>query len=219
MERGSELSKTVACFIVERILLDENGLKYMCEKPERLNAINTVLSFMIKNKPSARLLKHIIRSYYRLAEEEEGKKLLKDNLPDVFKEPEFIKSLDESSRKWLMSLNHILKEGKNVINNMNGNISLNNINMNNNGMMDRIGIPMNMNNNPNLGNNIPMNPNMILLNKMNLQNQGFMMPQQPNDFNFQAYGDQYMNNGIIMGNQNSNNGFRNLNYFGNPNFN
>ena len=219
MERGSELSKTVACFIVERILLDENGLKYMCEKPERLNAINTVLSFMIKNKPSARLLKHIIRSYYRLAEEEEGKKLLKDNLPDVFKEPEFIKSLDESSRKWLMSLNHIKKKKKNVINNMNGNISLNNINMNNNGMMDRIGIPMNMNNNPNLGNNIPMNPNMILLNKMNLQNQGFMMPQQPNDFNFQAYGDQYMNNGIIMGNQNSNNGFRNLNYFGNPNFN
>ena len=32
MERGSELSKTVACFIVQRILLDDNGLKYICEK-------------------------------------------------------------------------------------------------------------------------------------------------------------------------------------------
>ena len=34
MERGSELSKTVACFIVQRILLDESGLKYICEKAE-----------------------------------------------------------------------------------------------------------------------------------------------------------------------------------------
>ena len=59
MERGSELSKTVACFIVQRILLDESGLKYICEKAERLNAINTVLCFMIKNKPSQRLVKHI----------------------------------------------------------------------------------------------------------------------------------------------------------------
>ena len=59
MERGSELSKTVACFFVQRILLDESGLKYKCEKAERLNAINTVLYFMIKNKPSKRLVKHI----------------------------------------------------------------------------------------------------------------------------------------------------------------
>ena len=29
MERGSELSKTVACFIVQRILLDDSGLKYI----------------------------------------------------------------------------------------------------------------------------------------------------------------------------------------------
>ena len=61
MERGSELSKTVACFIVQRILLDENGLKYICEKSVRLNAINTVLSYMIKNKPSSRLVRHILR--------------------------------------------------------------------------------------------------------------------------------------------------------------
>ena len=100
MERGSELSKTVACFIVQRILLDESGLKYICEKAERLNAINTVLCFMIRNKPSQRLVKHIIRSYNRLAENEEGKNLLKNNLPDEMKSPEFINNLDDSSRKW-----------------------------------------------------------------------------------------------------------------------
>ena len=225
MERGSELSKTVACFIVQRILLDESGLKYICEKSERLNAINTVLCFMIKNKPSPRLVKHIIRSYNRLAENEEGKNLLKNNLPDEMKAPDFINSLDDSSRKWLMNLNRILKGEKSVINNMNGNMPLNNMNMNinmnnhNNGMLGNMGMPMEMNNNSNVGNNMPMNPNMMVLNQMNMQNQGYLMPQQPNDFNFQMYGDQYMNNGIYMGNQNPNNVFGNLNYFGNPHIN
>ena len=226
MERGSELSKTVACFIVQRILLDESGLKYICEKAERLNAINTVLCYMIRNKPSQRLVKHIIRSYNRLAENEEGKNLLKNNLPEEMKNPEFINSLDDSSRKWLMNLTRVLKGEKGVnINNMNGNMGLNNMNMNlnnlnhNNGIMGNMGMPMEINNNPNIG-NMPMNPNMMVLNQMNLQNQGFMMPQQPNDFNFQMYGgDQYLNNGIFMGNKNPNNGFGNLNYYGNPHLN
>ena len=225
MERGSELSKTVACFIVQRILLDESGLKYICEKAERLNAINTVLCFMIKNKPSQRLVKHIIRSYNRLADNEEGKNLLQNNLPLEMNEPEFINSLDESSRKWLMNLKRVLKGEKNVgVNNTNGNIGINNMNMNmninhNNGMIGNMGMPMDLNNNPNINNQMPMNPNMMVLNQMNLQNQGYMMPQQPNDYNYQMYGDQYLNNGMYMGNQNPNNGFSNMNYYGNPHLN
>ena len=226
MERGSELSKTVACFIVQRILLDESGLKYICEKAERLNAINTVLCFMIKNKPSQRLVKHIIRSYNRLADNEEGKNLLQSNLPLEMNEPEFINALDESSRKWLMNLKRVLKGEKNVgVNNTNnGNIGMNNLNMNmnmnhNNGMMGNMGMPMDLNNNPNMSNPMTMNPNMMVLNQMNLQNQGYMMPQQPNDYNFQMYGDQYLNNGMYMGNQNPNNGFGNMNYYGNPHLN
>ena len=226
MERGSELSKTVACFIVQRILLDESGLKYICEKAERLNAINTVLCFMIKNKPSQRLVKHIIRSYNRLADNEEGKNLLQNNLPLEMNEPEFINALDESSRKWLMNLKRVLKGEKNVgVNNTNnGNIGMNNLNMNmnmnhNNGMMGKMGMPMDLNNNPNMSNPMTMNPNMMVLNQMNLQNQGYMMPQQPNDYNFQMYGDQYLNNGMYMGNQNPNNGFGNMNYYGNPHLN
>ena len=31
MERGSELSKTVATFIIQKILHDNEGLKYVCE--------------------------------------------------------------------------------------------------------------------------------------------------------------------------------------------
>ena len=220
MERGSELSKTVACFIVQRILLDDNGLKYICEKQERLSAINTVLGFMIKNKPSSRLVKHIIRSYYRLAENPEGKNLLKNNLPSEMKEEEFFNSLDESSKKWLQNLNKLLKgeRGGMLGNNNNGNIGVNNININinmnnNNGM--NMGL-MDLNNNQNLNNNININPNMMMLNQMNLpQNQGYMMPQQAGDFNFQMYNEPYMNNGIYMPNQNPNNGFNNMNYYGN----
>ena len=220
MERGSELSKTVACFIVQRILLDDNGLKYICEKQERLSAINTVLGFMIKNKPSSRLVKHIIRSYCRLAENPEGKNLLKNNLPQEMKELEFVNSLDESSKKWLQNLNKLLKgeRGGMLGNNNNGNIGVNNININinmnnNNGM--NMGL-MDLNNNQNLNNNININPNMMMLNQMNLpQNQGYMMPQQAGDFNFQMYNEPYMNNGIYMPNQNPNNGFNNMNYYGN----
>ena len=221
MERGSELSKTVACFIVQRILLDDSGLKYICEKQERLNAINTVLGFMIKNKPSSRLVKHIIRSYYRLAENPEGKNLLKNNLPPEMKDIEFFNSLDESSKKWLQNLNRLLKGERNgmIPNNPNGNIGVNNININinmNNGNNLNMGMPMDLNNSGNLNNNINMNPNMMMLNQMNLNNnQGYMMPQQPGDFNFQMYNDPYLNNGMYMGNQNPNNAYNNMNYYGN----
>lgn len=39
METGSELSKTVATFIVQKILLDEMGLTYMCTTAERFYAV------------------------------------------------------------------------------------------------------------------------------------------------------------------------------------
>ena len=224
MERGSELSKTVACFIVQRILLDDNGLKYICEKQERLNAINTVLGFMIKNKPSSRLVKHIIRSYYRLAENPEGKNLLKNNLPEEMKEIEFFNSLDESSKKWLQNLNKLLRgeRERTAGNNQNGNIGVNNININinmnnnnNNGM--NMGMNMDLNNNPSLNSNLNMNPNMMMLNQMNLPpNQGYMMPQQQGDFNLPIYNESpYINNGMYMSSQNPNNGFNNINYYAN----
>ena len=69
--------------------------------------------FIIKNKISQRLVKHIIISYNRLAENKEGKNLLKNNLSEEMKEQEFINSLDDySSRKWLANLNRVLKVKK-----------------------------------------------------------------------------------------------------------
>ena len=42
MELGSELSKTVATFIVQKILSDEVGLSYICATAERCYAVGTV---------------------------------------------------------------------------------------------------------------------------------------------------------------------------------
>lgn len=40
METGSELSKTVATFIVQKMLLDEMGLTYVCATAERFYAVS-----------------------------------------------------------------------------------------------------------------------------------------------------------------------------------
>ena len=49
METGSELSKTVATFIVQKILLDNAGLNYICATAERFYAVCTVLSNMVSS--------------------------------------------------------------------------------------------------------------------------------------------------------------------------
>ena len=47
MEMGSELSKTVATFIVQKILLDNVGLNYICATAERFFAVGAVLGNMV----------------------------------------------------------------------------------------------------------------------------------------------------------------------------
>ena len=47
MEMGSELSKTVATFIVQKILLDDAGLSYVCQTADRFFAVGAVLGNMI----------------------------------------------------------------------------------------------------------------------------------------------------------------------------
>lgn len=71
MNDGSELSKTVATFIVQKILLDDLGLTYVCGTSERFYAVSSVLSSMVTKlveAPSMRLLKHLVRCYLRLSE-------------------------------------------------------------------------------------------------------------------------------------------------------
>ena len=71
METGTEISKTVAIFIVQKILLDDLGLSYICHTYERFYAVGTVLNNMVTQlveTQSIRILKHVIRCYLRLSD-------------------------------------------------------------------------------------------------------------------------------------------------------
>ncbi|KAJ3034035.1 CCR4-NOT transcription complex subunit 9 [Rhizophlyctis rosea] len=89
METGSELSKTVAIFIVQKILLDDLGLTYICQTYERFYAVGTVLSNMVSQlveSPSIRLLKHDIRCYLRLSDNPRAREALRQCLPEALRE-------------------------------------------------------------------------------------------------------------------------------------
>lgn len=71
MESGSELSKTVATFILQKILLDDSGLSYICQTYDRFSHVAMILGKMVLSlakDPSARLLKHVVRCYLRLSD-------------------------------------------------------------------------------------------------------------------------------------------------------
>ncbi|KAF0894499.1 hypothetical protein E2562_039276 [Oryza meyeriana var. granulata] len=92
MEMGSELSKTVATFIVQKILLDDVGLRYICATAERFFAVGSVLASMVVSlaeQPSTRLLKHIIRCYLRLSDNARACAALQTCLPDMLKDGTF----------------------------------------------------------------------------------------------------------------------------------
>jgi CCR4-NOT transcription complex subunit 9 len=109
METGSELSKTVATFIVQKILLDDMGLSYICATYERFLAVSSVLSNMIAmlvEQPSQRLLKHIIRCYLRLADNPKSREALRQCLPDPLRDGTFQNVLkdDQTTKRWLGQL-------------------------------------------------------------------------------------------------------------------
>ncbi|PON91237.1 Rcd1/Caf [Trema orientale] len=111
MEMGSELSKTVATFIVQKILLDDMGLDYICTTAERFFAVGRVLGTMVAalaEQPSSRLLKHIIRCYLRLSDNPKACDALRSCLPDMLRDATFSSCLreDPTTRRWLQQLLH-----------------------------------------------------------------------------------------------------------------
>lgn len=117
MEMGSELSKTVATFIVQKILLDDVGLDYICTTAERFFAVGRVLCNMVSSlveQPSPRLLKHIIRCYLRLSDNPRACAALGSCLPDSLRDGTFSNCLreDQTARRWLQQLLHNVGVGR-----------------------------------------------------------------------------------------------------------
>ncbi|CAJ1409063.1 unnamed protein product [Effrenium voratum] len=117
MEQGSELSKTVATFIVQKLLLDEQGLSYVCSTAERFYAVTSVLSKMVDGlvkAPCIRLLKHVVRCYLRLIDSPRAREVLKQCLPEGLQSDPTLKRLpepiqscleeDQTTKRWLVNL-------------------------------------------------------------------------------------------------------------------
>lgn len=113
MESGSELSKTVATFILQKILLDETGLSYICRTFERFHHVASILGNMVSalarepnDSKSPRLLKHVIRCYLRLSDNPRAREALKQCLPNELKDSTFANGLreDKSTKNWLNQL-------------------------------------------------------------------------------------------------------------------
>ncbi|MFH4979199.1 hypothetical protein AB6A40_005908 [Gnathostoma spinigerum] len=108
MENGSELSKTVATFILQKILLDDMGLAYICQTYERFSHVAMILGKMVlqlAKEPSSRLLKHVVLCYHRLSDNPRALQALRECLPDQLKDDTFSRCLDdEKSRRWLDQL-------------------------------------------------------------------------------------------------------------------
>ncbi|KAG6841084.1 Cell differentiation protein rcd1 [Blastosporella zonata] len=115
METGSELSKTVAIFIVQKILLDETGLTYICHTYERFYAVGTVLSNMVNQlveTQAVRLLKHVVRCYLRLSDNLRAREALRACLPEPLRDHTFSTLLkgDMVTKRCLTTLLHNLNE-------------------------------------------------------------------------------------------------------------
>ncbi|CAL4919413.1 unnamed protein product [Urochloa decumbens] len=111
MELGSDISKTVATFIVQKMILDDSGLKYICTTCERFFALSNVLAQMLEalvEQPSPRLLKHIIRCYLRLTDNPSACHALRTQLPSVLRDGTFNYFLekDPPTRLWLYQMLH-----------------------------------------------------------------------------------------------------------------
>ncbi|KAH6768032.1 Cell differentiation [Perilla frutescens var. frutescens] len=84
MENGTEMSRTVATFILHGLLQDPVGLQYICHLPVRLYAVlqslgNVVAS--LSEKASARLLKQVVKCYLRFLDDRRSLMTLKSCFP------------------------------------------------------------------------------------------------------------------------------------------
>ena len=79
------------------------------------------------NKPSTRLLKHIIKCYNRLTENPRAQLALSKNMPEIAKEKKLIDSLDDNSKKCLKNLQDVLSVENQQQKDLSGQFDFNNI--------------------------------------------------------------------------------------------
>ena len=133
---------------------------------------------------SQRLIKHIIRSYARLAENPRVNSILKKSIPSVLKEKSFQQSLDESARRWLQNIFKHLNSINSNRSELQKNETANSNTMNSLGSGTNNPTPQNMNNMNNMiliGNGIKPGSENITNNTNHPINIGNSNNGNPND--------------------------------------
>ena len=223
MEKGSELSRKIACCIVYQIVQDDNGIKYICEAKERYSAIIQYMKKMLKNKFSQRIINRILKVFLKLSENKDAKNILKNDLLKEISDENFIHLLDDSSKILINNLliklndrdenNKINQLKKDLINNVNNNISnlniINNKNLNNNfnQQLNVTGVDIINQNN--------INANIMLVNQINQMKiqQGFMISPNYTDINYNIYNNNDINGINYLNNYNTNKGYGNIYFY------
>ncbi|PHT53673.1 hypothetical protein CQW23_08135 [Capsicum baccatum] len=99
----------VATFILQKILLDDAGLDYICTRAVKFFDVARALGNMVGElveQPSARLLKYIIRCYLRMSDNQSACDELGTCLPHMLRDTTFNSCLceDPVTRMWLQEL-------------------------------------------------------------------------------------------------------------------
>ena len=213
IDRGPLISKVPACLMIHLIVKADEGLKYICEDKMRYSAIILFMRHMLKNKNNPKIIEQTLKTFLRLAENNDARIILKNTLLKEIKDKNFTKHLNESSKILNNCLLKILSEKDEVNKDKDNNKRLNlnelQFNINNNNPQ--------MNNNNDMMNQFNMNNNMMMVNQMNQMNQmkqSYLMQNNYNDVNnynmYNIGNENFMNKMNYIGNQNGNKPYMNI---------
>ncbi|EZG56362.1 cell differentiation protein rcd1 [Gregarina niphandrodes] len=117
MDNGNELPQTVATFVVQKVLGQEEGLLYLCATAERFYAVSSILSSMVNGTsagtatnervpPTPRLLKHIVKCYLRLCDNRKAREAFKHCLPEAFNNDSLSSQIEEDPQigRWISQI-------------------------------------------------------------------------------------------------------------------
>ena len=213
IDRGPLISKVPACLMIHLIVKADEGLKYICEDKMRYSAIILFMRHMLKNKNNPKIIEQTLKTFLRLAENNDARIILKNTLLKEIKDKNFTKHLNESSKILNNCLLKILSEKDEVNKDKDNNKRLNlnelQFNINNNNPQ--------MNNNNDMMNQFNINNNMMMVNQMNQMNQmkqSYLMQNNYNDVNnynmYNIGNENFMNKVNYIGNQNGNKPYMNI---------
>ena len=211
IDRGPLISKVPACLMIHLIVKSDEGLKYICEDKMRYSAIILFMRHMLKNKNNPKIIEQTLKTFLRLAENNDARIILKNTLLKEIKDKNFTKHLNESSKILNNSLLKILNEKDEISNNKD-----NNKKININEQQFNLNINQQMNNDM-MNNQFNINNNMMMVNQMNQMKQPYMISNNYNDVNnYSMYNngnDSFLNKMNYLGNQNNNNNKQYMNIY------